>query len=131
LAKSDSQGTSATKSAAKLFGMNMFIETAFYLPNRFRQSLMANSAKISFETSEQALLGLMSEMFNLGETTSFGAKQGFSIMNFLQCYRHFFRSTMLYESISLSFRTLAYENLKGPTMQGSDWALSFGIGAFT
>ena len=44
---------------------------------------MANSAKVSFESSEKALLGLMSEMFNLGETTGSAAREGFTVVNFL------------------------------------------------
>lgn len=83
MGKFDNDGVKGAKTVGSLLGMNMLTETAFYLPNRFRQSLMANSAKVSFESSEKALLGLMSEMFNLGEATSVGAKQGFSVVNFL------------------------------------------------
>ena len=127
--KFDSELLKNTQMAGSLLGVNMLVETAFYLPNRFRQSLMVNTAKISFESSEKALLGLMSEMFNLGQTTGVAARDGFTVFNFLQCYRHFFRSTLLYESFSLTSRTLAYEILKGPSPSQSDWLLSFGIGA--
>jgi hypothetical protein len=83
LAKIDNEGIRSARIAGSLLGVNMLVETAFYLPNRFRQSLMANSAKISFESSEKALLGLMSEMFNLGETTGSAAREGFTVVNFL------------------------------------------------
>lgn len=41
------------------------IETIFYLPNRFRQTVMLNTHNVAFTTSESALLSLMSIMFNL------------------------------------------------------------------
>lgn len=41
------------------------LETLFYLPNRFRQAIMLNTHNVVFTNSENALLSLMSIMFNL------------------------------------------------------------------
>ena len=85
-------------------------ETIFYLPNRFRQCLLASSAKIEAATAEKLLLDMMGEMFDLSQS-KVGAgmgSEGFSLKNFAMCYRHFFRSTLAYESCSLWFRIIAY-----------------------
>ena len=42
-----------------------FIETMFYLPNRFRTMLLVNSNKIVFTETDKALLDLMVHMFYL------------------------------------------------------------------
>ena len=99
----------------KLLCLNAATETTFYLANRFRYTLLINSAIIETSSSEKALLGLMRQMFNLGigdapnAPGASEAAQKFSIKNFLECYKHFFRSTLLYEAGSLTFRTSTYE----------------------
>lgn len=51
------------------FGMLLLgssvLETLFYLPNRFRQAIMLNTHNVVYTNSENALLSLMSIMFNL------------------------------------------------------------------
>ena len=119
----------------KLVVYNMLLDTVFYLPNRFRHILLTNGLKIDCVTSENALLGMMKHMFNL-EGTHAGSTP-FTLSNFSQCYSHFFRSTMIYEGLSLSMRTIMYDHLvvsrRRDSTQGehSDWPIAFAIGAMT
>ena len=50
----------------KLFCLNAVTESTFYLANRFRYTLLVNSASVETASSETALLGMMKQMFNLG-----------------------------------------------------------------
>jgi len=81
-----------TKAIGKLLTGVAFIETVFYLPNHFRQSILVNSNKISFANKDQALLDLMNIMFKLSHThqANGGVIQEFKISNFFACYRPFF-----------------------------------------
>jgi hypothetical protein len=49
----------------RLLSYNMILDTMFYLPNRFRYTVMGNWLKMDFATSETALLTSMKSMFNL------------------------------------------------------------------
>ena len=116
----------------------MGLETLFYLPNRFRQSLFYNTMSINFETSENFLLGLMRRMFNLGER-AYSPNQGpqtkveiFSFGRFAQIYHNFFRSTMLFEGCFYSFNYFAYSSLTEPiSPKPTDWAIAFMSGIIT
>ena len=69
----DGQKVSAETTKVKnLFGLitsSLVIETIFYLPNHFRQTVLVNSNKISFAKADDALLDLMNYMFKLNERT--------------------------------------------------------------
>ena len=90
-------------SPAHLFAINGSLELIFYLPNRFRQTLLTNSLKINFTQMDKALLDLMNDMFSIRIDGPVGG-QKFSLYNFVYCYKHIFRSTLLYEGVSLSMR---------------------------
>ncbi len=62
---------------------SLSVETIFYLPNHFRQTVLVNSNNISFAKTDSALLELMNYMFKLNEAR---ANEGFKIRNFLACY---------------------------------------------
>lgn len=79
-------------------------------------------------------------MFNLGlgdAPNAPGASEAavkFNIKNFLDCYKHFFRSSLIYEAGSLTFRTLMYDNFvrgQNASFEQSDWYKSFALGSFT
>ena len=46
---------------------SLAIETIFYLPNHFRQTVMVNSNNISFVKADSALLDLMNYMLKLND----------------------------------------------------------------
>ena len=75
----------------------------------------------------------MRQMFNL-EGSGLGS-EAFRIQHFLNSYMHFFRSTMIYESVSMTGRTylyylLAVSQRQNPTeMRSVDLPISFAIGA--
>ena len=48
------------------------METVFYLPNHFRQTILVNSNSMSFVSKDAALLDLMNVMFkiNRGENAA-------------------------------------------------------------
>jgi len=54
------------------FAASSFIETMFYLPNRFRTMLLVNSNKIVFAETDKALLDLMVHMFYLNSNDAGG-----------------------------------------------------------
>ena len=120
-------GQSFETNPAKMLGYSLGLETLFYLPNRFRNVVLLNSVALDTTSSENALLGAMKYMFNLEQGVPGG--NAFSIRNFMQCYAHFFRSTMVYEAGSFCVRNLAYQQLKQGSML--DWPVSFAIGTLT
>ena len=79
-----------------MLGCSLALETVFYLPNRFRNVVLLNSLALDTTKSENALLGAMRYMFNLEQGVPGG--NALSIRNFMQCYSHFFKSTLLYEA---------------------------------
>lgn len=90
-------------SPLNLLAVNGGLECIFYIINRFRQCFMTNSYKIDCSTTDNALLELMNDMFSL-KTDGHLGDQNFSLRNFINCYRHFFRSTLIYQSITLTTR---------------------------
>jgi hypothetical protein len=89
------------------------IETVFYLPNHFRQTVLVNSNRISFHKSSDALLELMNYMFKLNDKTK--PIKEFKFSNFMACYQNFFKSTLYYETIFLTSRLQIYDSLKDTT----------------
>ena len=77
---------------------------------------------------------MMGEMFDLSNNNR-SETQSFSLRNFLMCYKHFFRSTLVYETSSLWFRLFAYNSAidnipTGERTLFKEAALGFGIGSF-
>ena len=68
----------------KLLVYNFGVETLFYLPNRFRYTVLTESLRIDLSSGQNALLGTMKQMFNLNDTLA-GIRE-FSIANFMRCY---------------------------------------------
>lgn len=94
----------------KLLMATSVIETLFYLPNRFRLSLMLNTQNIAFTNSENALLSLMPYMFN---QQNVAGDIEFKVRYFLSSYNLFFASTLPYEALSFSLRLKMFEKLNG------------------
>lgn len=96
-----------------MFGLitsSFVIETIFYLPNHFRQTVLVNSNNISFAKADIALLDLMNYMFHLNDRNR--AVSEFKISYFLACYRHFWTSTLPYETSSFCLRTVSFDYLR-------------------
>ena len=72
--------------------------------------MLVNSNNISFIKADNALLDLMNYMFRLNDQNR--PINEFKISNFLSCYRHFWTSTLLYESGTFITRTLVFDYLK-------------------
>lgn len=66
---------------------------------------MLNTSNVAFVSSENALLSLMSIMFNLQNKPDLE----FKIKQFLSCYKLFFTSTLPYEALSMTMRLKLYE----------------------
>ena len=81
---------------------------------------------------DKALLDLMNDMFSVRIDGPIGG-QKFSLYNFVYCYKHIFRSTLLYESASLSMRQMMWAHWKQDNRKADvrDWGVGFGIGAGT
>lgn len=86
------------------------IETIFYLPNHFRQTVLVNSNNISFAKSDVALLDLMNYMFKLNNRSR--PISEFKISFFLSCYSHFWKTTLPYEAFSICGRMFLFEQTK-------------------
>lgn len=93
-----------------LFGSSLAIETIFYLPNHFRQTVLVNSNNISFVKSDAALLDLMNYMFHLN--TNSEVIQEFRIAYFLRCYSHFWTSVLPYETLSFCSRSYLFSQMR-------------------
>jgi hypothetical protein len=91
---------------AGLLTSSIAIETIFYLPNHFRQTVLVNSNNISFAKSDVALLDLMNYMFKLNDRSR--PISEFKISFFLSCYSQFWTSTLPYESLSICGRMLIF-----------------------
>ena len=102
------------------------VETLFYLPNRFSQTVMLNTHNISFATTENALLSLMSVMFNIQSKPDV---QEFKLRQFASCYRLFFTTTLPYETISLCARMKLFEEAN-KIMPGQWYSNGFAVGSF-
>lgn len=94
----------------KLLTASIGIETIFYLPNHFRQTVLVNSNNISFAKTDVALLDLMNYMFKLNDRSR--PVSEFRISYFLSCYKHFWTTTLPYESISFCSRMLLFDYTK-------------------
>ena len=95
---------------AGLLTSSLAIETIFYLPNHFRQTVLVNSNNISFAKSDVALLDLMNYMFKLNNRSR--PISEFRISFFLSCYSHFWTTTLPYESFSICGRMLLFEKTR-------------------
>lgn len=95
---------------AGLITSSLAIETIFYLPNHFRQTVLVNSNNISFAKSDVALLDLMNYMFKLNNRSK--PVSEFRISFFLSCYSNFWTTTLPYESLSICGRMMLFENTK-------------------
>ena len=86
------------------------METVFYLPNHFRQTILVNSNSMSFVSKDAALLDLMNVMFkiNRGENA---AIQEFRLKNFYSMYKPFLSQTLPYECLSLGLRISLFESI--------------------
>ena len=93
----------------KLLFCTFAIDTVFYLPQRFRYCTLTEAFRVNCSSSQSFLLGLMKSMFSMDGTL--GGIKDFSIRNFINCYSHFFRSTMLYSSLSICARTILYDKI--------------------
>ena len=94
----------------KITGSCMVIETIFYMPNSFRQTILVNSNHISFLKPNDALLDLMNIMFRI-DVDKVAPIREFKAINFLSPYKTFFTSTLFYESILMSARMSAFDYL--------------------
>jgi hypothetical protein len=92
---------------ATLLTSSLAIETIFYLPNHFRQTVLVNSNNISFAKSDVALLDLMNYMFKLNNRSK--PISEFRISFFLSCYSNFWTTTLPYESLSICGRIMLFE----------------------
>ena len=94
----------------------MIMETLFYLPNCFRQTLLVNSNNISFTQPSEALLDLMNIMFKV-DSTKIIELYDLRLINIFSPYKTFFGSTMFYEGIGMGMRMTLYDTLeqKGPS----------------
>ena len=104
------QSTGFTKHLFGLLTSSLAIETIFYLPNHFRQTVLVNSNNISFAKSDVALLDLMNYMFKLNDRSR--PISEFRISFFLSCYSKFWTGTLPYESLSICCRMLIFERTK-------------------
>lgn len=105
--------TELSSSFGSLLMYASVIETMFYLPNRFRHTVMLNTHNIAFVNSESTLLSLMSVMFNLQHQPDI---MEFKLKQFATCYRLFFACTLPYEALSVTSRIKLHEaaSLKYP-----------------
>ena len=87
---------------------------------------MLNTHNVAFTSSENALLSLMSVMFNLQNKADL---QEFKIKQFVSCYRLFFTSTLLYESLSMTMRIKLFEAFSGSSYQTNPYLEGFAVGA--
>jgi uncharacterized membrane protein len=117
---------------------NMAFDSIFYLINRVRMTTTCNWTTMKYETGEEVLLSTMRKMFNMSYMPSHGSDQtGFSVENFARSYRHFFHGTMLYEAGSLTFRTIAFDQLVQSKRKAineghpTDLLYAFAIGSVT
>jgi hypothetical protein len=69
---------------------------------------LLNTNTVAFSSSENALLSLMSIMFNLQSKPDLSE---FKIRQFLASYKLFFPSTFIYESFSIATRLKAFEKV--------------------
>jgi hypothetical protein len=102
-----SKNTGFIKHTLGLLTSSLAIETIFYLPNHFRQTVLVNSNNISFAKSDVALLDLMNYMFKLNDRSR--PISEFRISFFLSCYSKFWTGTLPYESLSFCSRMLIFE----------------------
>ena len=86
------------------------LETIFYLPNHFRQTILVNSSFMSFASKDAALLDLMNVMFKINRGVN-APIQEFRLKNFYACYAPFFRMTLPYETLTLASRMTLFEQL--------------------
>jgi hypothetical protein len=86
---------------------------------------MLNTHNVSYVQSENALLSLMSIMFNIQNKSDV---QEFKLRQFASCYRLFFTSTLMYESLSMTTRMKAFETLNKVNPEYS-WLNAFTVGA--
>lgn len=94
----------------KLTGACMAMETIFYMPNCFRQSVLVNSNHISFTKPNDALLDLMNVMFKIDKANAAPIRE-FRVINFLAPYKTFFKSTLFYEGFVMGGRICMYDYL--------------------
>ena len=94
----------------KLIGASMAMETIFYMPNCFRQSVLVNSNHISFTKPNDALLDLMNVMFKIDKANAAPIRE-FRVINFLAPYKTFFKTTLFYEGLSMGGRIYMFDNL--------------------
>ena len=108
-----------------LFLASSVVETLFYLPNRFRQSIMLNTHNVAFTSSEGALLSLMSIIFNLQNKHTIDE---FKLKQFYSCYRLFFSSTLIYESMAVALRMKLFDFTQSQ-YESNPYLTGFGVGA--
>ena len=94
----------------KVVGACMVMETIFYMPNCFRQTILVNSNHISFVKPNDALLDLMNVMFRIDKDKAAPIRE-FRVINFLAPYKTFFNSTLFYEGIIMGSRMGIFEFL--------------------
>lgn len=102
------------------------IETMFYLPNRFRHTVMLNTHNIAYVNSESALLSLMSVMFNMQHQSDV---QEFKLRQFATCYRLFFACTLPYEALSITSRIALMDKASLKYPEVNSYAQGFMVGA--
>lgn len=113
------------------------METLFYFANRFRYCALTEALKgNSNQGTHRYIVGMLNSMFNMDgslEQTKWWKVRSF----FKKSYRHYFRSTMWYSSISLFSRTILYDQLILQNKIEEDYnfvkeaAASIAIGVFT